>query len=843
VDLAQTFSWIAVGLLALVLAEVMRREVPPALAPALTAAVFASLVFAFGDALWRATPFASAAYWPALLVMWAGVGAVPPTWWLLSVRFADLHGESFAWSRGFWADAPAIGQAFFFAVLLTNPWHGQFLTPAPHRSEFHFFAWAQAALTYATLIATVGVYARLALRARRAEIRTQSRNMALASLLPALANVVYVTWPQPLTVDPTMIAIGLSSMALVYLISRRQLFALSPVEFSEFRRQDPDALLLLDPHGRLLEANPAGRELFRGLLDDPDEALVRVCKALVPRQEEDRHALAQRFLRGLASPGELFELSVAPPRQLRITSVALKDPRGRTSALLLRARDETELADANARAKARAALLEAVFDAAGLAVIVLDRAGRVRFSNGLMSRLWGTRLDGENGAAAREVVHRKPPGDPARTPQSLALIERATRDPEAIFREDFALDDGRVIEVVSIPMREDGATTGRLFLNADVTERRRQESAAREAVRRGDLSRLAGGVAHGFNNLLSAVLGNAELALLTGAPDARTTRHLHEVRDAADRGAVLANQLLAYAGRAQLRRARVDVAELIGREASAISRELSRGAVLQLALAAPLAPVAGDAAQLGLAVNALLRNAAEALPASGGAITIDARDDAAEIVIRVRDDGAGMDAALLARAFEPFFSTKPKAKGLGLAAARGIVSQHGGTLSAESAPGAGATFTLRLPRAREESLAVPAPPPARAARAAWRGAGRILVVDDEQATLGVSRELVEALGFEAVAADRPSAALEAWAIAGGTFRVALIDATMPECDGPELLQRLRLDSPRLPAVIYSGFTRESFALPADPPTEFLQKPFTLDALASALRRVLREDGS
>jgi PAS domain S-box-containing protein len=594
--------------------------------------------------------------------------------------------------------------------------------------------------------------------------------------------------------------------------------------------------MLLDSELRLLDANPVARKLLRGLLDEPADALVMLTKALVPRdgEVESCEALAARLARGVASPGELFELVSEPRRLLRITSLPICDSSGRVGSVLLRARDETELAEATARARERAALLEAVFDAAGFAVAVVDRAGRLRFANAATERLWGSSLADSLGESAQELLERATEVDP----QGLARVRElfAARD-AAARRVDLSLRDGRVVEVACVPMSEEGVVTQRLYLAADVTEQRHHETSAREAARLADLSQLAGGVAHGFNNLLSAVLGNVELIELTDPGNPRIRQFLREMRATVQRGAELSNQLLAYAGRAPLRRARIDMAELIEREAAELERQLP-SVSLQRRIAQPLAPVFGDASQLAHVLGSLLRNAADALHPRGSAIAIEARDDAGRVEVRVKDDGAGMDEATLARAFDPFFSTKPKASGLSLSAARGIVSQHGGSLTAESALGQGSTFTLRLPRASEADFS--AEPRASSTRS-WRGSGRILVVDDEAPTLSVTRALAEALGFEAIAADRPSAALAAWRSVGGAVRVALIDAMMPECDGTELLRQLRLESPGLPAVIYSGFARESFELPAQPPTVFLQKPLSLQALSDALRRVLHED--
>jgi signal transduction histidine kinase len=834
--------WLVVGIaciasMALLFVGVLRRETPRALRPALLVGIGGALVYASADMMTRLTAQDSALHWRWLVVLYAGLMSVPPAWWITSLRYAEVQGERLSIARAGWIHIPTLAAAFFFGILITNPWHGAFLDPRPLRSEFHPLFWVHTTITYLAAAGAIGVQAWLALRARRRRVRENSLALALAMCAPLVANVVYMALPSPGEIDPTILCFTLTSAVMVYLVSRRRVFSLAPVDFAEVRAQDPDAVMLFDSDGHLLDANPAARALFGSALDDPAEALRRVSKALNPAEPADDLPVDERLRIGVAPPGEVFAFERENALTLRVSTLVVRDERSDAAVLLLRARDETELAAANIRASERAALLEAVFEAAGLAVAVLDRQWRVRFENDLMERIWRIPREMAMRVPLAELARLEPLRSSGAAEEIVQLTEQTSREPNAVIRRDLSLADGRIIEVISVPMREAGAVQARLFLNADVTEQRRRERAAHDAARLDDLAALAGGVAHGFNNLLAAILGNAELALLTSPPTAPARANMREVREAAERGAALANQLLAYSGRAPLRESRVDLARVIENEAATLARDVRTGVSLERAVQANLPAVAGDPAQIGQVLAALLRNASECLPGAGGKVTIEALEDGEYVLVRVRDDGCGMDAETLRRAFDPFFSTKPHAKGLGLAAARGIASQHGGSLVADSEPGRGTTLSLRLRRAGPEAN------DARDTEAMddeWRGEGRLLIVDDEAPILAVARQLAEDIGFEVVTVERPSAALDAWREAPGEFRVALIDATMPECSGPELLRRLREQSPRLPAVIYSGFTRESFVLPVDPPTEFLHKPFRREALARALRRVLRD---
>jgi signal transduction histidine kinase len=230
------------------------------------------------------------------------------------------------------------------------------------------------------------------------------------------------------------------------------------------------------------------------------------------------------------------------------------------------------------------------------------------------------------------------------------------------------------------------------------------------------LGALAGGTAHSFNNLLTTVLGFASLAAKDLPAGSRVQTYLKQIESAGQRGAALCQQMLAYAGRGGSFLGPTDVSAALREAADALHQAMPPGAVLSLWLASDLPPVLGDPKQLGQVALNLVANAGEALGAGGGNVVVAtgrAHVDAAvraglrygdlaegeHVLLEVRDTGCGMDEVTLARAFEPFFSTKFTGLGLGLAAALGIVLSHRGAIRVTSAPGAGSTFSLLFPPA------------------------------------------------------------------------------------------------------------------------------------------------
>ncbi len=389
-------------------------------------------------------------------------------------------------------------------------------------------------------------------------------------------------------------------------------------------------------------------------------------------------------------------------------------------------------------------------------------------------------------------------------------------------------------------------------------ERRGLEQQVQRAQRLDSLGVLAGGVAHDFNNLLAGVLGNAELMLERAATD--DDREIATaIVTAAQRAAALTRQMLAYAGQRDLgRREPVDIGQLVQELRALLAATLSKKAALDLAID-PASVVLGDPVTLGQVIMNLLTNASDALGDHPGRITVrvrhvsevDARWDQGQgatvgpgrwVLVEIEDTGIGMDESTCGRVFEPFFSTKERGHGLGLAACLGIVRAHGGAVLVESALGRGSRFSVLLPAS---SAAKPAADDDAVRPRATTRPCRVLVVDDEALVRRQLRRSLELRGYSVIEAANGRSALaaleqesKAGADAARVIDVVILDMTMPDLDGAEVLRRLRAAGSRVPVVVSSGYLDIAVErrLPHGEFQGFLAKPYGATELVAAIER-------
>ena len=392
----------------------------------------------------------------------------------------------------------------------------------------------------------------------------------------------------------------------------------------------------------------------------------------------------------------------------------------------------------------------------------------------------------------------------------------------------------------------------------DVTDRHRAEAdrdqlrvQLEHAQRMESLGRLAGGVAHDFNNMLGAILGHVDLALEV-APAMGTLREdLHEIRSAAIRSADLTRQLLAFARRQPVKPTVVDVNARISGMLGMIRRMIGEEIAVDFQPDPSIGPVLADASQLDQVITNLCINARDAI-AAVGRVTISTGpvDDQGEdlpadrpapsgwIRISVADDGSGIEPGILNRIFEPFFTTKDvgAGTGLGLAIVHGIASQHGGTVRAQSVVGQGSRFDVILPVHVVTADAAVTP----VAATPDGGTETLLLVEDEPALLRMGTRLLERLGYHVLPAASPEEALALAQSHHGRIDLLVSDIVMPHMSGPELAVRLGTIRPGLRRLFVSGYPADAIARHgmADASEVIVPKPYSLDELAGAVRAVL-----
>jgi PAS domain S-box-containing protein len=470
-----------------------------------------------------------------------------------------------------------------------------------------------------------------------------------------------------------------------------------------------------------------------------------------------------------------------------------------------------------------------------------DPEGRLTFLNRAWEKHLGHRVDRCLGGSLLDHVaddHREP------LREALEVARRGTGD--TLWHETrlVTADGDRRWAQVSLRFQRDAdhEVVGILGTLDDVTERRWAEEALRRQQLDESLSTLAGGIAHDFNNVLHGMLTAAGILARRYGSDPRSAELLSIITTSGERMADMTRQLLAYARGGLYEATLLDPLQLVED-----ALKIGRGRVppqvrVELETRVDGVSVRGDRGQLFQVVLNLLVNAVEAM-ADGGElrIVLDAVDlTATDVLVRERilpagayvqlsfvDEGHGIDPDVLPRIFEPFFSTKSQGRGLGLAAARGIIAGHRGAISVESEVDVGSTFHVVLPRV--DGVRSVAGDGVRAVSAR----GLVLVVDDEDAIVRVTAEHLEEAGYRVLAARDGRTALELHA-RHGPIDAALVDYHMPGMDGAEVIRALRARQAGLRVVLCSGYERDLAATGDLDDVSRLQKPFPVSALLALL---------
>lgn len=389
-------------------------------------------------------------------------------------------------------------------------------------------------------------------------------------------------------------------------------------------------------------------------------------------------------------------------------------------------------------------------------------------------------------------------------------------------------------------------------LQREILERDKLANQLNQAQKMESIGRLAGGVAHDFNNMLGVIIGHAELGMEWVGPDSPVHIDFDAIRKAALRSADLTRQLLAFARKQAVSPTVIDLNDQVSGTLKILRRLLGEEIELLFKPAANLWPVKLDPVQLDQLLANLCVNARDAI-SGGGTITLATAnivlDDAfcqenagatpgKNVVLTVSDDGSGMDQETMERIFDPFFTTKEygSGTGLGLSTVYGIVKQHEGYIAVDSQPGQGATFAIYFPRTheivqtREEDFI----------EATAKGTETVLLVEDENSILRLGKTVLEQIGYKVLTARSGDEALDVAAGHEGPIHLLVTDVVMPKMNGLQLKKRIERERPDIKVLFISGYTADIVSqrgiLPSG--TQFLQKPFSNKALAEKVRAVM-----
>jgi two-component system, cell cycle sensor histidine kinase and response regulator CckA len=428
-------------------------------------------------------------------------------------------------------------------------------------------------------------------------------------------------------------------------------------------------------------------------------------------------------------------------------------------------------------------------------------------------------------------------------------------------------DGSRVpIEVSSRLIYENGVPVAVQGSARDITERKRAEEALRasqlqlqQSQKLEAIGQLAGGVAHDFNNMLTAIMGYTDLSLRRVGLENPIRRNLEETKKAAERAASLVRQLLAFSRKQILEPKVLDLNEVVKDMQKMLTRLIGENIKLATRLETDLGSVKADPCQVEQIIVNLVVNARDAMP-RGGRVTIETANISLDaqtaakhvavipgeyVMLAVSDTGNGMDQETQARIFEPFFTTKEvgKGTGLGLSTVYGIVKQSGGNIWVYSEPGFGTVFKVYLPRI-DDATANNIAKQAQESNAP-RGTETILLVEDEDVVRGLTRKILMQAGYNVLDARSGDEAIRLCATHAGPIDLLLTDVVMPEVSGKEVADRLLELRPTTRVLFMSGYTDEAIVQHGvlDANVKFIQKPFTWVGLTKKVREVLNRKTS
>lgn len=618
----------------------------------------------------------------------------------------------------------------------------------------------------------------------------------------------------------------------------------------------PAPIYYKDLGGKYLGCNKAYAELTgcsreqivgKSVHDIRPKALADICTAM------DRRLLDH--------PGVQFYEPKVPDangkeRNFIVNKATFNDAQGKLAGIVGVLLDITALRSTEKQLERVQRELELILESVWEAILGIDADGKVIFANPAASKVLGYEISEMLGQSIH-AIWRQVGGDGQPAADKDCRISRtvATGQPYHSRDEQFFRKDGSrfVAEVISNPIMDRGRITGAVVSFWDITEHVEMERQFLQAQKMEAVGRLAGGIAHDFNNMLGVILGYAELMMQKLNPQEPLYSNADAVHKAAERAAALTLQLLAFSRKQLVQPEVINLNTVIRDVEKMLARLLGEDIEQILFLGEDVGNIKADRSQVQQIIMNLAVNARDAMP-SGGKLIIETDSvvlgqsyaarwpdmvPGSYIMLRVSDNGMGMDEATQACIFEPFFTTKElgKGTGLGLSTVYGIVRQSGGHVTVESEVGQGSTFTIYLPRVEE----LPAADDKQGAGSETsRGSETILLVEDDEMLRKLLGEWLNISGYRVIQARHGGEAMGLCEAESGPVHLLLTDVVMPLMGGPELARRLAPAHPHMKVLYMSGYTDDAIIHHGvlEHTVQMIEKPFAPKDLLQRVRRIL-----
>jgi PAS domain S-box-containing protein len=634
----------------------------------------------------------------------------------------------------------------------------------------------------------------------------------------------------------------------------------SEERFKELAELLPQCVYEADTDGIFTYANRRAFELFGYTHEDFEKGLNVIHMVIPEERARAKAAIEKVFMR--ASPGKEYGYTGLKKDGSSFAMDIYSSPiirQGKTVGMRGIVVDMTERRRAEERIRQSEDLFRAAFESAPVGMAIIDRETGFIKVNEQICRSLGYHADELEGRSFNDFTH---PDDRqgGRERWNQLLSGKGTFN---VAEKRYIHKDGRIVwAIVSNSLIYTKEKEPLYFVShlIDISDRKQAEAdkaklqeQLSQAQKMESVGRLAGGVAHDFNNKLGIIIGNVEMAMMEAELAAPIRQELEEIMNAAQHSAALVRQLLGFARKQTVSPKVLDLNDTVSGMLKMLRRLIGEDIDLAWMPGHDLWQVKMDPAQVDQILANLAVNARDAISGVGKVtietdnVTLDEDYCAVHAgcipgqyaLLAVSDDGAGMEKEVLEHLFEPFFTTKEvgKGTGLGLSTVYGIVKQNKGFVNVYSEPGRGSTFKIYLPRFEMDGIA----DKKEASPETPKGAAEtVLLVEDEESILKVGKAMLERLGYRVLAAGRPSAAIRLVGEHAGPIHLVLTDVVMPELNGKELVEQLKSKCPGLKCLYMSGYTANVIAHHGvlDKGVSMIQKPFSLRDLATKVREVL-----